>query len=235
MFVFYSTHFQDNTGILLDEEHHHCVHVLRHKKGDSIYITNGKGYLFTAIITEINKQSLSFIINSETYHEAPAIVNCIALSYPKSAERLEWFVEKAVEIGISHFVFFKSKRGERTNVNIKRIDKIVISALKQSKQYHLPKIDFTNSLADTLVLLKDYPKKFVAHCQPVENHLINQIVSKECHAILIGPEGDFTNEEILEAKAADFKEVNLGMNILRTETAALLCAVLFESKVFEKF
>lgn len=228
MFVFYSSDIDADKGSLQEEDLHHCIHVLRYKEGDSIAVTNGKGLTVSAKITKITKSILYFEVLSSTFEDKSPIINAIALSPPKSSDRLEWFIEKATEIGIKEIILFECSRTERSRINIPRLQKIAISAMKQSKQSHLPSIVHYEKLTTLLQHCSDFQTKLIAFCEETQSYIGNHI-SAGSHIVLIGPEGDFTNEEVAMAKSQGFVAVSLGKSILRTETAGLFAATLLEN------
>ncbi len=232
LFVFYSTEIGENEGNLLEEELHHCANVLRKKEGDIIFVTNGNGLLVEGKIKNIKKSNLIFEVISSKFQEENPIKNCIALSPPKSSDRLEWFVEKVIEIGIRSIYLFDVIRTERHRVNEKRLEKIAISAMKQSKQYYLPEIKLFNKYEELLANSTVFQNKLIAFCEISEPY-IGHHISNESNIILIGPEGDFTIEEVILAKNIGFTPVSLGKNILRTETAGVLSATLFETNRYK--
>jgi 16S rRNA (uracil1498-N3)-methyltransferase len=227
VYLFYSDNISEDNGLLKDEELHHCVNVLRKKVGDVIYITDGRGNLYNGKIDQINKSSLSFKVNTIKFTEKPSIINCIAISPPKSSDRLEFFIEKAVELGIANILLFEAKRSERSRFNLERLNKIAISAMKQSKQVYKPSVSVVKNISEVIEFGKNYDQKFIAHCDGNEYILSETFNKRKSKIILIGPEGDFISEEVELAKSHQFISVSLGKNILRTETAGVYSAVLF--------
>lgn len=213
---------QNNAAILNEDESLHCVKVLRHKVGDTICVIDGMG---TRAIGKIEaahaKQCAVSLSQKETVAKNRNYYLHIAIAPTKNIERIEWFVEKAVEMGIDEISFIRCKNSERTVVKDERIIKVAESAVKQSKQAYLPKV---NSLIDYKEFLKKAATdiKLIAHCEEDKKTPINSIISKgKSHLVLIGPEGDFSKEEIELALNAGFNPVSLGENRLRTETAGL--------------
>ena len=213
---------QNNAAILSEDESLHCVKVLRHKVGDTICVIDGKG---TRAIGKIEaahaKQCAVSLSQKETVAKNRDYYLHIAVAPTKNIERIEWFVEKAVEMGIDEITFIRCKNSERTVVKDERIMKVAESAVKQSKQAYLPKV---NSLIDYKDFIKNGTAdvKLIAHCEDDKKNPINATISKgKSHLVLIGPEGDFTKEEIQIALQSHYNAVTLGENRLRTETAAL--------------
>jgi 16S rRNA (uracil1498-N3)-methyltransferase len=230
VYLFYSKHVTDKTGQLLDEELHHCVTVLRKSVGDIIHITDGKGHIYEAKIVTAKKSLLEFAILNFTFTPKNKIQNAVAISPPKSGDRLDFFIEKAIETGLSHIYLFESKRTERSRVNMDRMQKIAMSAMKQSKQSYLTQIEILKGLDEVLMVTKDYQQAFIAHCNGAELPLSKVIDHAKSKIILIGPEGDFTEDEIESAIQSNLTPVSLGDTILRSETAGLYAAVLFSLK-----
>lgn len=204
--------------ILNEEESKHVVRVLRMVEGDQLAILNGKGDRFVCQISEPHPKrcSVNIIENSQT--PKPNYSIHIALGPTKQMERIEWFVEKATEIGITEITFLQSVNSERVKLKLDRLERKAISAMKQSHRQYLPKL---NGLVDFKSFIKDNPNGLIAHCYDgKKNSIQNSYESTNC-PILIGPEGDFSMEEVTLAKKAGYKTITLGNNRLRTETAAL--------------
>lgn len=219
---------QNNAAILSEDESLHCVKVLRHKVGDTICVIDGNG---TRAIGKIEaahaKQCAVSLSNKQLVEKNRNYYLHVAIAPTKNIERTEWFVEKAVEMGIDEISFIRSKNSERTVVKDDRIRKVAESAVKQSQQAYIPKM---NSLADFKDLLKqaEADVKLIAHCEEDKKENIkNYITQGKSYLVLIGPEGDFTKEEIEQALVSNYKPVALGDNRLRTETAGLyVCGAL---------
>lgn len=204
-------------------ESRHIVRVLRKKEDDILKITNGKGYLFDAKISIANdKKCLAEIINVEEKPKPWNYYLHIAIAPTKNNDRLEWFLEKATEIGIDEITPIICNNSERKNIKIERLEKIVQAAMKQSLKYTLPKLNKLTTL-NKFVELKLKGKKLIAHCEDGEKVLLRSVVKpSEEVVILIGPEGDFSLNEINKAVTKDWKPITLGESRLRTETAALV-------------
>lgn len=209
------------TANLTPEESWHCCKVLRCKAGDQIHIIDGLGAFYKGeLITATEKQCVAHITEGPTYQTKRNYYLHLAIAPTKQIDRIEWMVEKAVEIGIDELSFLKCKNSERVNIKIDRIKKIVESAVKQSKQALIPKV---NDLEEFKKITADQADiKLIAHCEEevkVELKSIDFMDKKI--VVLVGPEGDFTKEEIELAKTAGFEPVSLGDTRLRTETAGL--------------
>ncbi|MDC1491849.1 16S rRNA (uracil(1498)-N(3))-methyltransferase [Flavobacteriaceae bacterium] len=228
MRLFYNKDLSENdTRVIIErEESRHIVKVLRKKIGDKIYITNGKGILFTTEIDLINKNSTELkIINNQKHNESKFSIN-IAVAPTKMNDRMEWFVEKSTEIGINTITSVLCEKSERKKIKVERLEKIAISAMKQSLQFYKPNID--NLIAfDEFVKTCKSNNKFIAHCK--DN---NKLYLRDCElnlktvTVLIGPEGGFSDIEIDLAEDNGFKSISLGNTRLRTETAAIVATQL---------
>lgn len=214
----------ETSGELPEEEAKHCTRVLRLTSGDEIHLTDGKGGLYRAVITVATPRRCQFRIEErEDYRKPWAGRLCIGMAPTKNMDRVEWFAEKATEIGVDDFYFPDCKFSERKVLKTERIRKIVVSAMKQSQKGTLPVIHEMRPLADLLKEMVDFKgQKFIAHCYEGEKPLLQNIVKRgEDALVLIGPEGDFSVDEVKAAEEAGFQAVSLGKSRLRTETAAL--------------
>lgn len=213
---------QNNAAILNEDESLHCVKVLRHKVGDTICVIDGNGTRAIGTIEAAHaKQCAVLLSKKEVVAKNRNYSLHIAIAPTKNIERIEWFVEKAVEMGVDEISFIKCKNSERTVVKDDRIKKVAESAVKQSQQAYIPKV---NSLVDFKEFIKSVSSdvKLIAHCEDDEKVNIKKYVSTgKSHVILIGPEGDFTKDEIGIALSSGYQAVSLGENRLRTETAGL--------------
>jgi 16S rRNA (uracil1498-N3)-methyltransferase len=202
--------------VLSEIESKHCIRVLRKQHGSNIELINGKGGHFICEIIDPHVKRCKVKIKEKKQHEVSQENIHIAMAIPKSSERLEWFLEKATELGINTLSLINCRNSERTKINEKRLEKIAISAMKQSKRFHLPKI---NNPITFEAYLKLYPKGFIGHCYSGEK--INAKEIKTIAPFLIGPEGDFTKDEVKAARDSGYTEIELSRQRLRTETAAL--------------
>jgi len=204
-------------------ESRHIVKVLRKKESDILYITNGKNELFSVkIILANDKRCLVEIIKSETKPKPWNYYLHIAIAPTKNNDRLEWFLEKATEIGIDEITPIICSNSERTVLKTERLQKIVQSAMKQSLKFKLPKLNEPVKFNDFIT--SDFEGDlFIAHCEEQnKKSLAKEVNSKQNTTILIGPEGDFTPAEIEKALTENFTPVALGESRLRTETAAVV-------------
>ena len=210
--------------IINDEEQQHIVKVLRMKEGEEIHVTDGKGNLASGtLVIEGKKAGISVSeIKTETRDFSPKLH--IAIAPTKNIDRIEFFVEKAVEMGISEITILQTEKTERKNINIDKIRKQAIAASKQSLRFHFPVINDLIKLSDFLKNI-DSETTFVAHCnENLERIHLNEIPKIENYIFLIGPEGDFSDKEILFLAEKGIKAVSLGNQRLRTETAGVFVA-----------
>lgn len=228
MHVFYTPNI-DKTHELPEEESQHCTRVLRLSAGDEIMLTDGKGSFYKATITAANNKRCLFEIN-ETIPQEPLWKGHlhIAMAPTKNMDRNEWFTEKATEIGIDELTFLNCRYSERKVIKTERIEKIIVSGIKQSLKARVPLL---NDLIDFKSFIKqDFQgQKFIAHCYDENDkvYLKDVLKTDENVLILIGPEGDFSEEEVKLAKENGFKPISLGNSRLRTETAALVACHTF--------
>jgi 16S rRNA (uracil1498-N3)-methyltransferase len=210
------------TYYLNEEESKHCVRVLRLQPGDQVQLIDGKGNFFTATIKDAHpKKTLLQIISVQKEFNKRNHYLHIAIAPTKNIERLEWFLEKATEIGIDEISLIICQRSERKEAKTERLNKVITSAIKQSiKAYH-PILNEVTAFSKLIAAPFD-GQKFIAHCEPGDKfNLKEQLTPLDKYLILIGPEGDFTPKEIADALNYDFKAITLGESRLRTETAAL--------------
>ena len=210
-------------NVLPEEESQHAVKVLRLQVGDEIVIVDGVGGFYKAKITNPHPKHCGFeMIESQTEFGKRHYRLHIAIAPTKNIERLEWFIEKATEIGIDEITPLVCRFSERKIVKEERLEKIIISAAKQSVKAYFPKL---NTLCTFDELLKRYSasQKFIAHCYDEDKKLLQTEIQKSSDIlILIGPEGDFSKEEVEKAISHGFVPVSLGESRLRTETAGVV-------------
>ncbi len=222
MHLFYAQEIVSDYYDLSEEEARHCLKVLRLKKNDSVNLTNGKGKLFTGFVNYISQKECSIKITDIKEEEKRNATIHIAVSPTKNIDRFEWFLEKATEIGIDIITPIICERSERQVIKTERLNKILISALKQSLRTYLPELKDLTPYNKFITTTKEQTK-LIAHCADGEKKTIKELYKKGDNVlILIGPEGDFTEAEINKAISSDFVPVTLGKNRLRTETAALV-------------
>ena len=214
---------------LSEEESKHAVRVLRLNVGDAVALLNGRGSLFTATVADANPKRCQLrITQHETVPPRPHFTH-VAVAPTKNLDRMEWFVEKAVEIGVERISFLRCARSERRELKLERLEKIVVSALKQSGQAWLPQLDDMTDYAAFVASVAP-ETTFIAHLEAGERTALAQGAGAGpgC-CVLIGPEGDFTPAEITLALSRGIRPVTLGASRLRTETAAL--AAVFTAQI----
>jgi 16S rRNA (uracil1498-N3)-methyltransferase len=220
------------SNVVLDEDtSKHVVQVLRMQNGEQLQLTDGKGNLFTCAITDNNRKRCAVTIIQTANHKRPTTNVSIAISLLKNVNRFEWFLEKAAEIGVTQIIPLICTRTEKQNFKTERLQAILISAMLQSQQCWLPEMGEPVSYKK---LLEDFGtlqelQKFIAHCEDENNKIILNAKSlnpSSSKLILIGPEGDFTKEEIDLALKNNYTPVSLGNTRLRTETAGVVATVL---------
>ena len=204
------------------EESRHISKVLRKKTGDAITVTNGKGLEWKGEITMLDTRNTLATKTTTIFHKKAKSNLHIAIAPTKSNDRMEWFLEKATEIGITHITPILCNHSERRNIKSERFEKILIGALKQSNQFHLPKLNSLTYFSD-FVSSYSADNKFIAHCREGNKSNLSSYnsLSKDV-LILIGPEGDFSREEVELAMENDFLPIALGSQRLRTETAGIV-------------
>lgn len=204
------------------EESKHIVKVLRKQTGDTIYISNGLGYLFTSEITLASEKKCVIRIVSTKLEKPVDHYIHMVVAPTKMNDRYEWFLEKATEIGVQEITPIICDHSERKVIKTERFDKIIQSAMKQSNQMYMPKLNEP-------ITFKEFMKQektgdlYIAHCEETSKTLLkNAIKPNQKYTLLIGPEGDFSTSEIELAIRNNFQPVSLGNTRLRTETAAVV-------------
>jgi len=207
---------------LTSEESWHCAKVLRKKTGDKIQLIDGIGNFYEGVLEIVSdKKCTANLTSGPILQEKRNYYLHLAIAPTKQIDRIEWMIEKAVEIGIDEISFISCKNSERTVIKIDRIIKIVESAVKQSLQAYLPKINDLTSFKE-IINSKEADQKLIAHCYNEEKNDLKQMEFKnKSTLVLIGPEGDFSMDEVDIALKNNFKAVSFGSNRLRTETAGL--------------
>jgi 16S rRNA (uracil1498-N3)-methyltransferase len=209
-----------STHILSEETSKHCVQVLRMKEGDRIDLTDGVGNVFEATITVAHKKNSTVQIQSQKFIERSQQKITLGISLLKNATRLEWLFEKAAEMGIHTIIPLICERTIHERFKMDRMQNILQSAMIQSQQTWLPiltmPIDFTNFVKN-----QNAAQKLIAHCEPADKKNIKDILPSDDCILLIGPEGDFSPQEIEKAKMNNYEAIDLGPTRLRTETAGI--------------
>jgi 16S rRNA (uracil1498-N3)-methyltransferase len=224
--LFYQPELLKGNHFLDEEESRHAIKVLRLRERDSIEITDGAGTLYSCTITRADPKKCEFEVITKVKQSSKRYTIHIAIAPTKNMDRIEWFVEKAIEIGIDQISFLLCQKSERKTVNIDRIQKLAVSAMKQSQQNWMPQIQSVIPFTGILDTRAD--QKFIAYVDDLNpDHLKSLAMPSKSYLMLIGPEGDFSKEELAKALEKGFKKVSLGPNRLRTETAGLVaCQIL---------
>lgn len=209
-------------GQLTADESWHCAKVLRKKAGDAVHLIDGKGNFYEGTLEVVSeKQCLVKVSKGPIQQTKKNYVLHLAIAPTKQIDRIEWMIEKAVEIGVDEISFIQCKNSERTNIKTERILKIVESAVKQSLQAFIPKVNDLRPIKE-LMLKASEDQKLIAHCFDSPKSKIKELqFGNKSTLILIGPEGDFTKEEVELAEQNKFVALSLGDTRLRTETAGL--------------
>lgn len=204
------------------EESRHIIKVLRKKDSDILHVTNGLGFLFETEITLASDNKCIVQVLSIKKTPEPKFHLHLAVAPTKMNDRFEWFLEKATEIGIQEITPIFCDRSERKVINLERFEKIILSAMKQSNETYLPKLNEAVSFKE-FIKQKNEGLQLIAHCEETDKKSLKDILkSNENVTMLIGPEGDFSEKEITLALENNFQPVTLGNTRLRTETAAIV-------------
>jgi len=228
MHIFYTPDISGKIYTLNEDESKHCVRVLRLEQGEEITLVDGRGGFFTAEITDPNpKRCAVKVIKSELNFGLRNFQVNMAIAPTKNIERIEWFLEKATEIGINRVTPLLCRYSERKEIKADRLEKVMVSAMKQSLKAYLPQLDQITKFND-FISQPFSGQKFIAHCDEQHRDLLKKmVIPNQSYLILIGPEGDFSSEEIELAIKAGFHPVSLGDIRLRTETAGVVACHTF--------
>jgi 16S rRNA (uracil1498-N3)-methyltransferase len=224
MQLFYNRDIDNATGTFSfdKEESAHIVKVLRKKEGDILFVTNGLGFIFETEITSASEKRCTVKIVGITEKEKPKYNLHLAVAPTKMNDRYEWFLEKATEIGVAEITPLVCDHSERTVIKTERFDKIIQSAMKQSLHAYLPKLNEPMSFKNFMKMKVD-GQKCIAHCAETDKRSLKDFAKPNADiTILIGPEGDFSANEITTAIENNYIPVTLGITRLRTETAAVV-------------
>lgn len=228
MQIFYCDSISDGEARFGREESGHCLRVLRMRRGDAVSFTDGKGNFYEGLITDDNPSAMTAAVTSARKAEERPYRLHIAISPVKNDDRLEWFVEKAVETGIDEITPLICSRTEKRRIRKERLEGLIISAMKQSVKGHLPKLNDTTGFSEFVTVARP-GKRLIACCDPeIRRTAITGTFSPDDEiTVLIGPEGDFTPDEVALAIRNGFTPVHLGTSRLRTETAGIVacCSV----------
>ena len=222
--LFFTTSIEGEIIWLEDQEAKHCAQVLRHNTGDCIFVLDGNGSRYECTIESVSKNKVSCRIVGHEFKKRVENIT-IAIAPTKNRDRLEWMIEKVVEIGVDSIVLMQTINTERTRTNSDRLFKKALSAVKQSLRYYIPDI-VEMTFEDVLKI--EASEKYIAHCYdaPPKSKVSNE--SDRSKLILIGPEGDFTEVEVASAAENNFRGLDLGEFRLRTETAAIVAVTMFQ-------
>lgn len=220
--IFYAPDIEKDNR-LPEEESQHAVKVLRLKEGDEIEIVDGKGRFYHAEITfpHAKRCEVRLLSVEEDFHPQPVHLH-IAIAPTKNMDRLEWFAEKVTEIGVGEITPLLCEHSERKVLKLERLEKILVSAMKQSKKAYLPKLNDLKKFSD---FLKETSRgsRYIAHCYEEDKRvLVKDYAPGSDVLVMIGPEGDFSEKEVAMALEAGFVPVSLGESRLRTETAGVV-------------
>lgn len=228
---FYAPDIVPPLHTLSEEESKHCIRVLRLQRGKFIHITDGRGNLFCCEIIDDNPRHCTVrVVDTHTEYEKMPYGLTMAVAPTKNSERFEWFLEKATEVGVTTFLPLESEHSERRVFKPERGEKIITAAIKQSLKAYRPTLSPLTSFREA-VLQSPPGRKFIAHCAPAlspegKRYLAHTLRPGEEATVFIGPEGDFSPEEISFAIGHGFEEITLGQQRLRTETAALTAVIM---------
>lgn len=227
-FYHYPLNLQQEQVTLDVDTSRHCIQVLRMEQGEEMLLTDGKGRKAHAVITVPDRKRC--IVTVKSYKEVPPrpVQLSLAIAFTKNNSRNEWLLEKATEMGIDHIYPLICMRSEKEKLNTDRLKGIMVAAMLQSQQCFLPQLHEPASLKK-FITSRGEEQKLIAHCAETEtrNALLMQMLPKKNTLILIGPEGDFTSDEIALSLENGFTPISLGANRLRTETAGLYVCTVF--------
>ncbi len=227
MNVFFHPAPKDSINYLSPEESHHCVKVLRLTQNQEIHIVDGAGSLYLAQINHAHSKNCAFLTKQIIKKQTREFYIHIAISPTKNFDRMEWFVEKAVELGVDEISFIQCERSERKILKTERLQKKAVSSLKQSGNLILPKINNLRAFKDIFLEQNNSINYFVCHKSEDNPSLISQIKRNRTYLVLIGPEGDFSPNELELAMKKGCFSVSLGYHTLRTETAGIAACHIF--------
>jgi len=220
--LFYQPNISNGSLFLDEDESRHCAKVLRKRPGDLIQVTDGNGVFYSVKLVAVDSHRCTFSVQSKVFNPKPNFHIHLAISPTKNADRMEWMTEKCVELGVDAITFIQCQNTERKVFKLDRIERIALSAVKQSQRSWMPVLNPLTSLTDFIQHQNETTEKFIAYVDPANpGHLIHTATPHQNYVILIGPEGDFTNDELILAETSGFKKVSLGKSRLRTETAGV--------------
>ncbi len=214
---------------LHDDTARHVVQVLRMQQGDTIDLTDGKGIHAHATISDVQKKKCTVLVSEAHIHQRKQVPLHLGVAFTKNSSRNEWILEKVTELGVTSIIPLQTTRSEREKFRYDRWQNILVSAMLQSQQFYLPELKELTSLDKLLPSYADVPQMLVAHCMDAAlRQPINEAMQKGNETLLlIGPEGDFTDEEVNSLTSIGFRGISMGSNRLRTETAAVTACAFF--------
>ena len=229
MQLFYAPDITLPLYTLGEEESKHCVRVLRLGEGDCLHLTDGRGDMHLCEVVDAHpKRCTVRVISTEHEFEKIGYRLVMAVAPTKNIERFEWFLEKATEVGVSEFIPLETTHSERRTIKLEREQKVITSAVKQSLKAYHPELHEMTEFRKVLNMPFE-GRRFIAHCGEAvkeKSYLAKRLKAGENAMILIGPEGDFSPEEVAAAVACGFEEITLGYQRLRTETAAVVAVTM---------
>lgn len=221
--LFWGKKINDSVFIVEDDDVGHIIKSLRQKVGDEIDLIDGSGAIYHCVITKVSRNQIDTVVMSSKIAVKSWNHNItLGISLLKNVDRIEWLVEKVVELGIESIVFMHCERSQKSNFRVDRINRIVQAAMKQSNNVYMPDIQYIKYI--DLIADKKFElyNKFIAHCENSDKTLLRHSSFPEPKSIvLIGPEGDFTTKEIELASQNGYIPISLGQSRLRTETAGI--------------
>ncbi len=225
MEIYFHPHISSESS-LPESEAHHCIHVMRHVVGDMIHITDGCGNLYQCCLISVSKKKTDVVIVQHVMHQDINHRIHIAVVPVKSMDRLEFMIEKLTELGVTEITFIRTTRCERDKINMEKLMMRAVAAVKQSRNLFIPVLHPLIKL-DSFIKQTEVSRKYVAALSQDKPSSLSDIsVTQESTCILIGPEGDFTEDEMKQILNHGYEAVSLGSRVLRTETAAIYAAVL---------
>lgn len=231
MQVFYASEISKKTALLTEDESKHALRVLRKKIGDELKCTNGKGHMAIGVIKDTSGKQCLIELTTLEHIAPPPYELHLVVSPTKNIARMEWLVEKCTELGLSSLQVIFTRHSERKKIKMERLIRKALAAMKQSQQAYLPEFPNPLSIAEYLPNKPD-GKLWVAYCRNDEKkqNWMKEVEPVGKHTVFIGPEGDFSTEEIGTLTEAGAIPIHLGQRRLRTETAAMLCAATLYQK-----
>ncbi|MDC1221830.1 16S rRNA (uracil(1498)-N(3))-methyltransferase [Salibacteraceae bacterium] len=221
---FYQPEAQLGQAFSLTTEEARHAKVLRLQAADQVHVIDGKGSLYLANIQPIKRSFEINILQLELREEKPETQFVLAVAPTKNINRFEWVIEKAVEVGVREIIPIRCDNSERVHLKVERLDKIAVSAMKQSKALWKTEIHELTEFGQ--ILSSNYPEKWIAHCQSGDKESIRKLTESDVSQLVcIGPEGDFSSNEISNASDFGFQSLSLGSQRLRTETAAIVVCI----------